>query len=65
MLLGNGASIDVGDDQVITPLGMAGLTGEIEVARLLLEKGASIEAMDAKGSTPLICGGHGATARPC
>jgi len=51
LLLDNGA--DVNGGSAGTPLHSAGFYGKEEIARLLLERGAALEALDPNGETPL------------
>lgn len=55
LLLDNGATIDARNDIQRTPLMIAAVAGNVEAARLLLDRGADIEARELRqGDTPLI-----------
>ncbi len=52
--LGDSADLNALDSQFgITPLGWAALNGQTEAAKLLIEKGADVNARSRDGSTPL------------
>ena len=64
--LDNGADVDLGGQNGITPLHAACGNGHVDVARLLLEKGAMVDWRDSDGRTPLFAAakwGHVGTAR--
>ena len=46
-------AVDAKDGNGHTPLLIAAANGQIEVMKLLLEKGAAVDAKDSNGSTPL------------
>ncbi|MDC0144159.1 CotH kinase family protein [Verrucomicrobia bacterium] len=52
-LLANGIKVDSRDAMGITPLSLAALTEEIEVATYLISKGADVNARGDDGGTPL------------
>jgi ankyrin repeat protein, putative len=61
-LLDHGADLSVGSNSEIgTPLHWAAGENRVEVAQLLLERGANVDALNAPGLTPLIL----ATANTC
>ena len=61
-LLDHGADLSVGSNSEIgTPLHWAAGENRVEVAQLLLERGANVDALNATGLTPLIL----ATANTC
>ena len=47
------------DEEKRTPLHWAAGMGHAEVATMLLKEGASLEAADSKGNTPLMYAGEG------
>lgn len=53
-LLDCGAKADTPDDDGITALGWAAINNDIEVAKLLLARGAVVNHVDKKGMTPLM-----------
>lgn len=46
--------IDVRNDQGLTPLSEASQYGQLEVVRLLLAEGASVETVNLANETPLL-----------
>ena len=52
--LANGIKVDSRDAMGITPLSLATLTEEIEVASYLISKGADVNARNDDGATPLL-----------
>jgi cytohesin len=54
MLLRNGATLDVKDDNGLTPLHRASLFGEIDCVNLLLSEQANINTTSKDGNTPLL-----------
>ena len=54
-LIDSGVDIDGVDYNHITALVYAAERGKVEMARVLLEKGADIEFRDPYGNTPLLC----------
>ena len=53
ILLCNGASLDVADDEGRTPLFLAIYSGSVNTVKLMLDKGASTDVRDDDGLTPL------------
>lgn len=47
--------LELHDEQEMTPLNLAALNGNAEIARLLIERGADIQAGDADNSQPIHC----------
>ncbi len=47
--------LDLRDEQEMTPLNLAALNGNAEIARLLIERGADIHTGDADNSQPIHC----------
>ena len=58
MLLERGAVVNAQAKDRSTPLHRASRFGAVEVARILLEHGADVEAEDDKGRTPLRSAGR-------
>ncbi len=52
-LLAEGEDVAASDNAQLTPLHMACQQGHVEVARVLVEAGAPIDARDSYGNTPL------------
>lgn len=52
-LIGDGEDPAAVDSALITPLHMACQQGHVEVARILLQAGAPVDARDSLGKTPL------------
>lgn len=53
-LLDAGTDVDARDESLVTPLMLACYAGRTSVAKLLVERGANVNATDAKGWTPLM-----------
>lgn len=68
-LLNEGADVNMGTsfDETLTPLHNAAFFGHIDIARLLIERGANVNAQDFSRDTPLLLaigeGGHDDVAR--
>ncbi|MFZ0428420.1 MAG: ankyrin repeat domain-containing protein, partial [Acidobacteriota bacterium] len=58
-LLEGGAPVGLVDGDRTTPLAMASRFSRMEIALLLLENGANLEAMTERGYTPLQMAGSG------
>ncbi len=52
--LDSGAKVDSPDDDGITALGWAAIGNQTAVAKILIERGANVNHVDAKGMTPLL-----------
>ncbi len=53
-LLDKGTPADTKDDDGVTLLGWAAIGNELNVARLLISRGANVNSVDKKGMTPLL-----------
>ena len=53
-LLGAGASANAGDDRGVTPLMYAATAGSVDAMKLLINKGADVNAANSFGSTALV-----------
>jgi uncharacterized protein len=53
-LLEKGVPVETKDDDDITLLGWAAIGNEMNVARLLISRGANVNSVDKKGMTPLL-----------
>ncbi len=53
-LLDCGEPVDEADDDGISALGWAAISNQVEVARVLIERGADVNHVDKKGMTPLL-----------
>lgn len=53
-LLDNGVPVDLTDDDGVTLLGWAVIANRIDIARLLVARGAKVNRVDKKGITPLL-----------
>jgi hypothetical protein len=55
LIQSNTQILNIADKNGLTALHFAAQSGSVQMARLLLESGAAVDATDAKGCTPLLC----------